>query len=100
MILWLILTLMFLVLAIFHFIQARKKILHYEHSKRPGAGVGSVKILGMDTDQLTANLVNGLNSHIDELNCSNKAINLVQGIGYFLASLTALFSMCLTIIDR
>jgi len=62
--------------------------------------MGSVKILGMDIDQLTSNLADGFNSHIDELNRSNKIINIVQGIGYSLASLTTLFSMYLTIVDK
>ena len=62
--------------------------------------MGSVKILSMDIDQLTTDLVNGFNTHIDELNQSNKIINIIQGTGYSLAALTALFSMYLTIIDK
>lgn len=100
LILWLIFTLLFLALAIFHFLEARKKIPYYDQLKRPGAGMGSVKILGMDIDQLTINLADGFNSHIDKLNRSNKVINIVQGLGYSLASLTALFSMFLTIVDK
>jgi len=99
-ILWLIFTLLFLALSIFHFVQARKKIPNYEQQRRPGANQGSVSILGEDIDQQTANLANGLNTHIKELNNSNKKINIIQGIGYLLAFLTALFSMYLTIIDK
>mgnify|MGYP001559400076 FL=1 len=99
-ILWLIFTLLFFGLAIFHFLQARKKIPQFQQSKRPGAGMGSVKILGMDIDQLTTDLANGFNTHIDELNQSNKLINIIQGVGYSLAALTAVFSMYLTIVDK
>lgn len=99
-ILWLIFTLLFLGLAIFHFLQARKKISQFQQSKRPGAGIGSVKFLGMDLDQLTTDLADGFNTHIDELNQSNMLINIIQGVGYSLAALTALFSMYLTIVDK
>ena len=94
-ILWILFALLFLGLAMFHFFQSQKKVPHFQQSKRPGANRGSVKILGMDIDQLTTNLVNGFNTYIDELNRSNKATNIIQGVGYMLASLTALFSMYL-----
>ena len=71
----------------------------FNQLKRPGSSHGSVKILGMDVDQLTKNLGNDFNNHIEILNNSNKINNIIQGFGYMLASLTALFSMYLSIIE-
>ncbi len=71
----------------------------YKQLKRPGSSHGSVKILGMDVDQLTKNLEIDFNNHIEILNNSNKINNIIQGVGYILASLTAFFSMYLSIIN-
>ena len=96
-ILWLIFTLLFLILGIFHFVQAKKKMPKFELPKRPGDGQGGVRVLGADIDQLTKDLANSFNTHIESLNKSNKRMNVIQGFGYVLASITALVSMCLTL---
>lgn len=96
-IIWVLFGFLFLVLSCLHFYQSAQKVEEIEISRRPLENMGSVKILGMDIDQLTEDLAKNINEYIDRVNKSNKWMNIIAGIGYILASATAFFSFYLSI---
>lgn len=92
---WIIFIIIFFILAIFHFKQAGKKINKFEVTKRPMRN-GTVKIAGLDVDTPLENFAEDFNSYINNYNKLTKRQNIIQGIGYLIAMLVALFSMILS----
>lgn len=92
---WALICVIFLGLAIFHLVLARGKIKKLEATKLLKSGV-SIAVLGQSLDKPMENLVEQLNTFVDDLNKSNRKVNRVQVLGYFLGFVTALISFVLT----
>lgn len=75
---------MFIILSIFHFYRSTKSIRHLKNM----CGVKSINGIEIGADKF----VDQFNKYVDEINSENKKINIITGIGYLLAALTALFS--------
>jgi len=101
-IVWLIFALLFLVLAYFHWRASKKTIPSFQISKRPyqlpSSGMKvTVQVAGADLDKPLEDFVGDFNSYLDHYNKSSCRQNIIQAFGYLLASLTAIFSIFLTI---
>ena len=95
-IIWGIIAFIFFILAIYHFNRARKNITHIDivPSGRGGANI----IMGNINIRQTLNqFQTQMNNFIDDFNSTNNKINIIQGIGYLVAFITALVSFYLTI---
>lgn len=90
---WLIFIIIFLGLAIFHFIKSRKKIAKFQLTSRPGKGSSEVRIQGSDIDKPLEDFVTGFNNYLDSYNKSTSCQNLLSGFGYFVAAAVAFISM-------
>ena len=78
---------MFICLAIYHFFQAKKKIKEIKSD----AQVKAINGLNLGISEF----IKDFNSYVGEQNKNNKRINIIQGIGYTVAALTALYSFLL-----
>jgi len=90
-VIWLIFVIIFLALGIFHLIQSKKEIEHFEIR-----GFYIDHIDGFPTSTGFENFVEDFNIYIDDLNIKNKNQNRISSLGYFAACLTALFSLILS----
>lgn len=86
--LWLGFTLLFLLLAVGHVVKARTAIPHFVKPKAVSA------INGISTGIVET--VAAMNEYIDKVNADNRLANVMAGIGYVLAALTAFVSYWLT----
>ena len=85
---WVGFTIIFLGLASYHFNRARQKIGPFKNKGTLGSSNGltvGVKDFVID-----------VNEYITEVNKNNKLSNIIAGIGYLIASLTALASFYIT----
>ena len=94
-IIWAIFTLLFLCLGIINIFAAYRNIPPFQI--KWGGSVGAVS--GVTVHTGFKNFVKDFNSYLDKQNRSIRFQNWLAAIGYFAASLTAFFSMFLTI-DR
>lgn len=94
-IIWLIFTVMFFCLGIVHVFFAQRDIPPFKIKAQGSVG----KINGIPVHTGFKNFVKDFNSYLDDQNRSARSQNRVAVVGYFAASLTAFFSMVLTI-DR
>lgn len=77
-----------MILAIYHFRQARLKVEKIE---------SKAKIKSINGTNLgIAEFISEFNNYIDKQNTSNRIINIIQGVGYLSAAATALFSFFLS----
>jgi len=98
-IIWIIFVLVFLGLSIFHFIQSGKKVTHFKVSERPLTQL-TVDIAGADIDKPLKDFVNDFNSYIDNYNKLTAKQNRIAAFGYLLASIVAIFSLILVLINK
>lgn len=84
---WLIFTLIFLALAVYHLVQAFSRVPHIESKGKVKAINGIPVGLG--------EFVQDFNGYIDGLNRRSLVVNLVTAAGYTAAALTAAFSFWL-----
>ncbi|MCJ7613600.1 hypothetical protein MUO71_02380 [Candidatus Bathyarchaeota archaeon] len=90
---WIIFTLVFLGLSIFHFIESKRKVAEFNKTTIPS---GDVEILGLNIRKF----VNDVNSFVDGYNASTTRQNRYAAVGYLLAAVVAIFSMVLGIINK
>lgn len=96
---WLLFALMFFVLAAFHLWESSRSITPFTLKPRLGEDIGNIKILDSDLDQPTRDFVHDVNVFVKDYNKSNRRLNRIQTLGYFLAGLTALFSLYLELLS-
>ncbi len=92
-IIWVIFTILFFTFGVIHIIAAYQSIQPFEVKAKGSVG----KIMGVPVNTGLENFVADFNAYIAKQNNSNRFQNWLAGIGYLLASLTALISMFLTI---
>ena len=95
-IIWGVFTLVFLALGCFQWKRAGKSISHLQIRQNMPEGMkAQVSIMGVDFTEFVGNF----NSYIDYYNQTSKQQNKTQAIGYWVASLTALFSFILAVVS-
>lgn len=95
-IIWGIFTLMFLALGCFQWKRAGKSIEHLQIRQKMPEGVKiGITMAGVDFNEFVGNF----NSYIDYYNKTSKQQNKTQAIGYWVASLTALVSLALSMVS-
>ena len=92
-IIWGIFTAIFVMLAIYHLIQSRKKIKPFKSTW--GYEVEVVNNEVIKTPFIV--FVESFKEYVKNFNKQNKSQNVITGIGYSLAALTSLFSMILSL---
>jgi hypothetical protein len=92
-IIWGIFAVLFLVLTIVHIIQSSQKLEHFKVEKRPGHETMKMTVMGSDIDAPLNIFSEDFNKYLDNINNSNRNMNLIAAGGYFLAMLTALISL-------
>jgi len=95
-IIWLIFVLLFISLGFFHLNASRKSISPFQLSERPFDKYVSAEIAGADIDKPLKDFARDFNSYLGDYNKSSRKQNRIAASGYFLALLTAIFSMVLT----
>lgn len=90
---WIIFILIFIMLSLFHFIKAGKKVSKFEVGKRPMNGNVTIKIAGSELDQPLRDFITDFNSYIDSYNNSTSLQNIIAAFGYMAAALIALLSL-------
>jgi hypothetical protein len=92
-IIWAIFAILFFLFGLFHIRAAGRNIAPFEIKAKGSVG----KINGIPVHTGFKNFVNDFNSYIRTQNKSTRNENIMAAIGYFAASLTAVFSMFITI---
>jgi len=100
-IIWFIFALLFSVLAIIHLNASTKKVALFKiserlYNKRPDVEI-KIDFAGSDIDEPLENFVKDFNSYINDYNKTSRDQNRIAALGYFLAALTAIVSMILTL---
>ena len=95
---WLILTILYFGLSMYHFYLSRQRIPPFRVTERwvPKGFTLEFKISGEDVDKPVQDFVSDFNAHIDYSNKKTRIQNIATAIGYFGASIAALFSVILT----
>jgi len=91
-IIWALFAILFLCLGILHLLASKRNIDPFQIKAKGSAG----KIMGIPIHAGLENFVIDFNSYIEAQNKSNRTNNRLSALGYFVASLTAIFSMLLT----
>ena len=93
---WLVFTLVFVVLACFHFYLALQEIELFNFSGRESltgfVGIGGdprKDLIGSDIDQPIKDFIEKFNNYLSKYNKSNFITNVLAAIGYFGAAATA-----------
>ena len=95
-ILWFVFAAVFLVLGLFHWKMAGKSISHLQVNQLMPQGITvQITMAGIDFNEF----VDKFNRYIDYYNQTSKKQNKVQAIGYWLASIIAVFSFVLVIVS-
>jgi len=103
LIIWLIFSILFFALCVWHLKQSKHTIPPFEVTKRKFEQPGSPVIvkannfLGTPLDQPLKDFTNDFNKYLENKNKSNRKMNRLAACGYFLAALTALSSMVVEI---
>lgn len=92
---WLIFAAMFAMMSGFHFYWSAQSSPEFVPPSRPLAGHVTIQFAGMDLDRPLQEFAKSYNSYVAGQNASSRWQNLLSGIGYVLASLTAIFSLLL-----
>ena len=92
---WIIFTLIFVMLSIFHFNKSGKKVSYFQVTERPMDKNVTIKIAGSELDEPLKNFVADFNSYIDSYNKSTSLQNRFAAFGYIVAALIALLSFLL-----
>jgi hypothetical protein len=101
-IIWLIFALLFLVLSYYHWRTSNKNLSPFQMKVRPLSQPDSpiratIKIGGTDIDAPLNAFIGDFNSYLDGYNKASRRQNRIQACGYLLASLTAIYSIVITI---
>jgi hypothetical protein len=97
-IVWSIFTAIFIALGCFYWKMASKSVSHFQVGKNqsyPAGITAQIHLVGIDFKEF----VDKFNSYIDYYNQTSKKQNKLQAIGFWVASLVALFSLILTIVS-
>lgn len=92
-IIWALFAFLFFCLGLFHIYAAGRNIAPFEIKAKGSVG----KVSGIPVHTGFKNFVNDFNSYIAVQNKSSRNQNILAAIGYFAASLTAVFAMVKTI---
>lgn len=95
-ILWFVFAVVFLALGLFHWKMASKSISHLQVKQLMPQGMKvQITMAGIDFTEF----VDKFNRYIDYYNQTSKKQNKVQAIGYWVASIIAVFSFVLVIVS-
>jgi hypothetical protein len=99
-VIWLVFAALFLILGRWHWIESKSAMPPFELTKRemdrPDSGVRfKIDIGGTPLDKPLADFVKDFNEYLSAQNDTSRKANLRAAWGYFVAALTALFSMFL-----
>ena len=95
-ILWFIFAVIFLALGVFHWRMAGKSVSYLQVKQLMPQGIQvDITMAGIDFQEF----VDKFNRYIDHYNQTSKKQNKVQAIGYWVASLIAVFSFVLIIVS-
>ena len=97
LIIWLVFAVLFFVLGLYHWNVAKTSVPPFKLSERPGKNMGSVNFLGADIDQPVNDFAEDFNRYLTEQNELSKKQNRLSVCGYWLAALTALVSLFLSL---
>ncbi len=92
---WIVFTLIFIMLSIFHFINSGIKVSKFQVRGRPMGGNVIMRIAGSELDEPLRNFVADINSYIKSYNKSTSIQNRVAAFGYTIAALIAFLSFLL-----
>ena len=96
-VIWAIFTVLFLMLGYAHWSDAKAEIALFELAERPLQAQGSITALGADIDEPIKEFAADFNKYLKDQNESARASNRRTAFGYWIASLTAAFSMFIQI---
>lgn len=85
---WIIFTVLFFFLAVYHFYKSFEKIKHLTN-------IGKIKAIN-GVSLGISEFVEEFNKYLDRLNRDNRNINIAQSIGYILAALTSFVSFLIS----
>ena len=99
---WLIFTLLFFLLAVYHWRLSKKNFPIFQLPEiphwRPTSGIPvNTGLADEDIMRAFSNFRDGFNSYIKDYNESSRSQNRLQAFGYLVATLTAILSLSLTI---
>jgi len=98
-VIWLIFAALFLVLGVWHLSESKSATPPFELTERAYAELGTVNMLGSDVDEKIEDFVDDFNEYLSDQNKASKKVNQLAAFGFFVAALTALFSMFLAVRD-
>ena len=94
-IIWLIFSLLFFVLGLYHFKLSKCNIAPFAVPERPDSTHNFIKEFGFDPDELICNFITNFNLYLNNYNGSSHRQNIAAACGYWLASIIAIVSMSL-----
>jgi hypothetical protein len=97
LLIWLIFAGLFFGLGHYHNVKAKETMPKIEVKRYPSDNSTSIKRGGIPSEQRLFDFGDDFNEYIDNQNESNRRANLYAAYGYYLASLTALFSAFLSV---
>ncbi len=92
---WLIFTIIFFLLAIFHFNRSTHKIDDFKVTKRPLNSTSKVIIQGLGVDQPLNEFAEDFNKYLKSYNNSIKSQCIFAGTGYLAACLVSIVTLLL-----
>jgi hypothetical protein len=92
-IIWLIFSILFFLLAWFHFAESTQTISKIEVRTYPSDDAITISEGGVTIEQRLFDFGDDFNKFVNRLNKSNRKTNLYAGFGYILAGLTAVVSL-------
>ena len=90
---WLLFAVVFFGLGTWHLVQSTSAIPPFTITQRPVPG--SMGLMGLDVDKPLTDFAAEFNAYLSTQNEASRKANLMATCGYFLAAMTALFSMWL-----
>ncbi len=94
-VIWLIFSVLFLVLGLYHFKLSKFNIAPFAVPERLGVIRDSVKKIGFDPDEPIRDFITNFNLYLNNHNRSSRRQNIAAACGYWLASIIAVISMIL-----
>lgn len=97
-VLWLAFTVLFCVMAFFHWRLSTENAPDFVVATRPGAGFGSVQILGADIDKPLRDFTANFNEYVHVQNATSHRENFLAMWGYLAAAMTSIVSFLLEMV--
>ena len=98
-VIWLLFAAVFVILGVWHLSKSRSATPPFELTERAYEELGAVRMLGSDVDEKIEDFVDDFNEYLSDQNEASRKANQLAAFGFFVAALTALFSMFLAVRD-